>query len=98
VNIHFSGCPKSCAQHHPSDIALLGRTIQQGDTTVEGYQVYIGTSEQPFGRALYDAVPAVDVPALIARMLQVYQDHRRAPEESFGAFAGRYAIADLQQL
>lgn len=24
INIHFSGCDKSCAQHHPSDIALVG--------------------------------------------------------------------------
>jgi len=31
-------------------------------------------------------------------MLQIYQDNRRTPDESFGAFANRYAIADLQQL
>jgi ferredoxin-nitrite reductase len=98
VNIHLSGCPKSCAQHHQSDLALLGITMQQGDTSVEGYRVYVGTGDEPFGRPIYQAVPAIDIPALLTRMLQIYQDNRRAPDESFGAFANRYAIADLQQL
>jgi ferredoxin-nitrite reductase len=98
VNIHLSGCPKSCAQHHPSDIALLGTTVQQGDTSVEGYHIYVGTGDEPFGRPLYDAVPAADIPALLTRMLYIYQDNRRSPDESFGAFANRYTLADLQQL
>jgi ferredoxin-nitrite reductase len=75
VNIHFSGCPKSCAQQHPSDIALLGTLVQQGDTKVEGYQVYVGTGEQPFGRVLYDAVAATQIPALMAHLLRVYRKH-----------------------
>jgi ferredoxin-nitrite reductase len=98
VNMHLSGCAKSCAQHHPSDIALLGISMPQGDTTVEGYRVYVGAGEQPFGRALYDAVPAADLPALMAHLLQVYQHHRRTAEESFGSFVNRYSSADLQQL
>ena len=98
VNIHLSGCAKSCAQHHPSDIALLGISIPQGDTTVEGYRVYVGAGEQPFGRALYDAVPAADLPALIAHLVQVYQGHRRTSTESFGSFVKRYSSADLQRL
>jgi len=98
VNIHVSGCPKSCAQHHQSDIALLGITMQQGDTSVEGYRVYVGTGDEALGRSLYPAVLATELPALLTRMLQIYQDNRRTPDESFGAFANRYAIADLQQL
>jgi ferredoxin-nitrite reductase len=98
INIHVSGCPKSCAQYHQSDIALLGRSIQQDDTLVEGYRVYVGTGDESFGHPLYDAVPAVDIPALLTRMLQIYQNNRCTPDESFGAFANRYAIADLQQL
>jgi ferredoxin-nitrite reductase len=98
VNIHVSGCAKSCAQHHPSDIALLGITLQQGDTMIEGYRVYVGTGDEPFGCPLYEAVSATDIPALLTHMLQIYQDNRGAPDESFGAFANRYALADLQQL
>jgi ferredoxin-nitrite reductase len=98
VNIHLSGCPKSCAQQHPSDIALLGCPVQQGSGTVEGYQIYVGAGESPFGRVLHDAVPAVDIPDLIGRLLHVYRQHRRTPEESFGAFADRYSMTALQHL
>lgn len=98
VNIHFSGCQKSCAQHHKSDIALLGITVQQGDATVQGYRVHVGAGEQPFGRVLSDAVPAAAIPALMASLLQVYRDNRQTVDESFGAFADRYSIPTLQEL
>ncbi len=98
VNIHLSGCTKSCAQHHKSDIALVGITLQQGDQTVEGYRVHVGASEQPFGRVLSEAVPADDMPALMASLLQVYRDHRQTVDEAFGAFADRNSIPTLQGL
>jgi ferredoxin-nitrite reductase len=98
VNIHVSGCTKSCAQHHKSDIALLGMTVQRGDTTVEGYRVHVRGGEQPFGRVLADAVPAADISDLMARLLQVYRDHRHSGDESFAAFAERSAISTLQGL
>jgi ferredoxin-nitrite reductase len=98
VNIHLSGCTKSCAQHHKSDIALLGITLQQGEAAVEGYRVHVGAGEQPFGRVLSDAVPAADIPALMARLLQVYRDNRHTVDESFGDFAERYSIPSLQEL
>jgi ferredoxin-nitrite reductase len=97
VNIHVSGCTKSCAQHHKSDIALLGMTVQHGDATAEGYQVHVRGGDQPFGRVLSDAVPAVDIPDLMVRLLQVYREHRQAADESFGAFAERHSIATLQR-
>ena len=65
---------------------------------MEGYRVYVGTGDESFGRPLYDAVPAADIPALLTRMLQIYQNNRCTPDESFGAFANRYVIADLRQL
>jgi ferredoxin-nitrite reductase len=98
MNIHLSGCTKSCAQHHKSDIALLGMTVQQGDTTVEGYQVHIKGGEQPFGRVLSEAVPAADIPALMTSLLHVYRDKRHTVDESFGDFVERYPIASLQRL
>lgn len=44
VNIHFTGCRKSCAQPSPAEITLLGTTIEQSGEVVEGYQVYVSTS------------------------------------------------------
>ncbi len=131
VNIHFSGCAKSCAQHSKSDIALLGVSVEEkylspnlspargealkpqfptreggvggldlNNTTEESYNVYVGDGdkEQKFGRLLYQSVIFAEVPALIERMLKVYQNKRMVAEESFGEFANRYAIADLKRL
>lgn len=98
VNIHFSGCEKSCAQHSNSDIALLGVSVEEGKTTVEGYHVYVGDGDGKFGRELYRNVTFAELPTLIERILNVYKIHRLTPHDSFGEFVNRYAIADLKHL
>ncbi|MEH1802267.1 MAG: precorrin-3B synthase [Nostoc sp.] len=98
VNIHFSGCEKSCAQHSKSDITLLGVSIEAENETVERYHVYVGDSKQKFGRELYQYVTFAELPALIERMLYVYKIQRLNSDESFGEFANRYALTQLQQL
>lgn len=98
VNIHFSGCRKSCAQHTKSDIALLGVSIDQGKATVEGYHIYVGESDQKFGREVYQCVTFAELPTLIEQMLRVYKIECITPDESFGEFANRHTIAQLKQL
>ncbi|MBD2521192.1 precorrin-3B synthase [Nostoc sp. FACHB-133] len=96
VNIHFSGCEKSCAQHNKSDITLLGVSIEDGNGTVEGYHVYVGDSEHKFGREIYQYVTFAELPALIKRMLDVYKIQRLNLDESFREFSNRCVIAQLQ--
>ncbi|MEC4814378.1 MAG: precorrin-3B synthase [Scytonema sp. PMC 1069.18] len=98
VNIHLTGCEKSCAQHSRSDIALLGVTIQQEGKTMQGYKVYVGDGNETFGRELYHSVPFPELPPLLDIMLQTYLTKRTNNNESFGQFANRYAIAELQKL
>ncbi|WP_442940864.1 precorrin-3B synthase [Nostoc sp.] len=98
VNIHFTGCEKSCAQHGKSDITLLGVSIEAENKTVEGYHVYVGDSKQKFGHELYQYVTFAELPALIERMLYVYKIQRLNSDESFGEFTNRYALTQLQQL
>jgi ferredoxin-nitrite reductase len=99
VNIHFSGCVKSCAQHYQSDIALLGVQIQADNETVTGYDVYVGASDdQTFGRQLYQNVTFTELTTLIERMIKAYQIKRLSPRESFGEFTNRYEIAQLKQV
>ena len=98
VNIHFSGCNKSCAQHTKSDIALLGVSVDSGKATVEGYHIYVGDKDEKFGREIYQNVTFAELPALIERMLTVYKIHRLTPDESFREFANRHAISTLKQL
>lgn len=85
INIHFSGCDKSCAQHHPSDIALVG--IQSKDKNhPETYRVYVGDGDTNFGRELYSEYAAQDIPILIAQMLEKHQNLRQNPQQTFKEF------------
>ena len=83
----LAGCEKSCAQHSKSDITLLGVSIEDGNGTVEGYHVYVGDSEHKFGREIYQYVTFAELPALIKRMLDVYQIQRLNSDESFREFS-----------
>ncbi|OUL36498.1 precorrin-3B synthase [Nostoc sp. T09] len=99
VNIHFSGCAKSCAQHSKSDITLLGVSVEEENGTVEGYRVYVGVDDNDlqFGRE-YQFVTVAKLPALIERMLLVYKTQRLNHDETFREFANRYQISQLKQL
>jgi ferredoxin-nitrite reductase len=94
INIHFSGCDKSCAQHQAGDITLVGVPVAEG----EAYQIYVGSEGSKFGRLL-DSLRSPDtLPQRIEAMIRVYQRHRVGVQESFGTFVGRFAINELRRL
>lgn len=97
INIHFSGCEKSCAQHQPIDITLIGIQIQQGNQTIAGYNIYVGKKDLPFGRQIFPAVTVAEMPRAIEQMLRAYHQFRE-PGESFCEFCDRWAIDKLQKL
>lgn len=95
INIHFSGCSKSCAQHTEGDITLIGVTLAESEeTTVNepSYQIYI------CGRLLYESVSCYKIPDLMTKMLEVYQNQRFSYDESFREFTLRYTTDQLNQL
>jgi ferredoxin-nitrite reductase len=99
INIHFTGCIKSCAQHHSGDITLLGVNIEAKNETVETYQVYLSDDTgQQFGRLIYENVTFAELPQLLKRLLIVYQNNRFGSQESFREFTSRYDIPELKQL
>ncbi|MDB9537901.1 precorrin-3B synthase [Dolichospermum planctonicum CS-1226] len=79
VNIHFSGCGKSCAQHTQADITLLGVAGEN----FPGYQIYV------LGHLLYEYVTLAKVPILVQQILEVYQQQRLSLQESFRQFIDR---------
>ena len=85
INIHVSGCEKSCAQHHPSDIAVVG----MGGTNTETYRVYVGDGDSNFGREIYTEYDAKSLPALIEQLLQKYQNQRRDSTQTFREFVNK---------
>ncbi len=79
VNIHFSGCGKSCAQHTQADITLLGVAGE----SFPGYQIYV------LGHLLYEYVTLAKVPMIIEQILEVYHKQRLNFQESFRQFIDR---------
>lgn len=101
VNIHFTGCEKSCAQQLESDITLLGH-LQENSTTASklaGYRVFVGNAgDNKFGIQLCSWIPRAKLPLLLERMLQVYLAKRTASTESFRTFVNRHTAAQLQAM
>lgn len=97
INIHLSGCEKSCAQHSPIDITLVGIQIKQGNEIIPGYDIYAGKTDSPFGRQIFQGVRVAEIGNVTNKLLQIYQ-RWRAPDESLGEFVDRSAINQLQQL
>ncbi len=85
INIHFSGCDKSCAQHHPSDICLVG--IASG-TDAETYKIYVGDGDTSFGRELSE-YGAENISTLIEKLLKNYQDQRQDSTQTFREFVNQ---------
>jgi ferredoxin-nitrite reductase len=97
INIHFTGCPHSCAQHYIGDIGLLG--VKTKDRR-EAYHLFVGGGfgkHQTVARQIFPAVPFDELKPLIEKILMAYLENRRALE-SFQAFIARTNVDELQGL
>jgi ferredoxin-nitrite reductase len=97
VNIHFTGCPHSCAQHYMGDIGLLGAKTADGR---EAYHVFVGGgfgTHQACGRQVFQAMPFEELLFTVEKMLLVYMELRNG-DESFQAFTNRHDLNSLQVL
>jgi ferredoxin-nitrite reductase len=95
VNIHFTGCPHSCAQHYMGDIGLLGTKTRDGK---EAYHICVGGGfgkNQAVGRQVYQSIPFEEVKLLVEKILRVYLKNRNSGE-SFQAFTSRQDLNALQ--
>jgi ferredoxin-nitrite reductase len=96
INIHFTGCPNSCAQHYIGDIGLLGVKVRGG----EGYHVFVGGgfgSNQAVGRQIFTGVTVSDLKPTLEKMLRGFL-RRREPGETFQSFATRHDLNTLQAI
>jgi ferredoxin-nitrite reductase len=99
LNIHVTGCPNSCAQHHVGDIGLLATRIAAGDADIEGYHLFAGGGfgeRRGLGREILRDVPADEAPRALERLLRAYLERRTSPEESFQGFANRHGADALR--
>jgi ferredoxin-nitrite reductase len=100
VNIHFTGCPNSCAQHYIGDIGCLGAKTKIGGESVDGYHIFVGGGfgkNQAVGRQLFSGVAADRLPETIERILRGYLSFREGGE-SFLQFTTRHELRTLQEM
>jgi ferredoxin-nitrite reductase len=100
INIHFTGCPHSCAQHYVGDIGLQGVKVASGSVSGEGYNIVLGGgtgAHGGIGREVFKGISFAEVPALLERILNVYLE-KRVARESFIEFTRRHELKQLQEL
>lgn len=97
LNLHFTGCPHSCAQHYCGDIGFLGTKLSDG---TEGYHVVLGGGmgdEQGIAREIFRGVRAEEVPALVEKILAMFQE-KKNHGETFVAWTRRHSMGQLQEM
>jgi ferredoxin-nitrite reductase len=87
LNIHFSGCEKSCAQPDLADITLWGQS--ETPESPGRYRLEIGGVTAAFNQESSDLFPPERIPIVIGKLIAAYYEHRLNPQESFPAFANR---------
>jgi ferredoxin-nitrite reductase len=96
VNVHFTGCAHSCAQHFMGDIGLLGTKVKS--ESGEGYHVTVGGGfgeNRKIGRQIFSGVAFESLGSTLEAMLKGYLEKRRA-DESFHVFCNRHSVGELQ--
>ncbi|WP_309736695.1 precorrin-3B synthase [Chamaesiphon sp. OTE_75_metabat_556] len=87
LNIHFSGCEKSCAQPDLADITLWG----EAETSERGsrYRLEIGEVRATFEQESRDLLPPERIPIFVGKLIEDYQQRRLDAQESLPAFINR---------
>ncbi len=96
VNIHFTGCPHSCAQHYCGDLGFVGAKLADG---AEGYHVVLGGGmdhEQGIAREIFRGVRATEVDALVEKILVTYEA-KKDRGETFAQWTRRHSVKELQE-
>ncbi len=96
ANIHFTGCPHSCAQHYCGDIGLVGAKLSDGS---EAYHIVLGGGmehEQGIAREIFRGVRAGDVNALVGKIFSTYES-KKDRGETFVQWTRRHSPKELQE-
>ena len=85
VDLNISGCMNACGHHHVGHIGVLG--VDKNDA--EFYQVTLGGRQgnhAQLGKVIGPSFAAEEMPDVVAKILQVYVDHRHADERFLDTF------------
>jgi len=97
LNIHFTGCAHSCAQHYAGDIGFIGAKLADGS---DGYNVVLGggmDNEQGVAREVFRGIRATKLNDFVKNILRTYTS-RRAASESFIEWTRRHSVDELRSM
>ncbi len=95
IELNISGCINACGHHHVGSIGVLG-VDKDGS---EWYQVSIGGAQgnnAAIGKIIGPSFSSLQMPEVIARLLQVYV-RERTPDERFVDTAQRLGVAPFKE-
>jgi ferredoxin-nitrite reductase len=99
INIHFTGCAHSCAQHFMGDIGLLATKVKNASgESEEGYHVCVGGGfgeNRKVGTQVFTGIPFSQLGTTLEAMLKGFLSSRN-PEETFHDFCHRHPLGELQ--
>ncbi len=96
LHINISGCINACGHHHVAHLGILGLE-KKG---VESYQITLGGSADEnaaIGQLLGPGFAADEIVDAVERVVRVYLDGRRDPEERFLDFFNRVGIKHFKE-
>ena len=96
INLHFTGCPHSCAQHYCGDLGFVGTKLADG---TEGYHVVLGGGmdhEQGIAREIFRGVRATEINPLVEKVLVSYEA-KKDRGETFVQWTRRHSVKELQE-
>lgn len=107
LDIRVSGCPNGCALHHVAGIGFQGGLRKVGGRPAPQYFVMVGGGFDERGAhfaRLVAKVPARRAPAVVLRLIALWEEHRHEGERIVPFFrrfelkAIKSALADLEPL
>lgn len=97
VNIHISGCPNSCGQHHAASLGFFGKVLRKDGEMLPGYNILAGAilrdGEGQFAQKV-EEVSAKDLPNFIEDLLTVYQS-KQTNYPNFTTYINGDGLADI---
>jgi ferredoxin-nitrite reductase len=101
LRLHLDGCPHACAQHWVGDLGFQGTTVRDEEgRRHQAYEIYVRGAlgaDAAIGRPLFRRVPSSTLDDVVAGLVGGWVE-RRAPDESFPAFATRSTDEELAAL
>ena len=100
LKIKISGCFNACGQHQIADIGFFGSSRRVGSHVAPIFQVVLGGTAKnnatSFGLSM-GKVPAKDIPAVVARLTDLYTRERKEAE-TFAEFTARVGKGRIKEV